>query len=246
MLIEPSKRSFLSMISTNESVLEIGPFTHPVCGGKNVKYFDVLNKAGLIKRAEALGRSTDGAVDIHYVSPLGDLSIVQEKFDICISSHAIEHQPDLIRHLNDVEKILNDGGRYFLVIPDKRYCFDHYIPESSIADILTARGRKIHTLKSVIEHRALTTHNDVQKHWAGDHGVPKYITDPKLLSSAAAEYERANGGYIDVHAWQFNPNSFRRNISLLNSLGLIRLKVDQVFQTAYGSIEFYAILRRAD
>jgi len=234
------------MISTNESVLEIGPFTNPVCSGENVRYFDVLNKAGLITRAEAIGRSTGGAVDIHYVSPIGDLSIVRDTFDVCISSHAIEHQPDLIRHLNDVEKILNEGGRYFLVVPDKRYCFDHFIPESSIADILTARGRKIHTLRSVIEHRALTTHNDVQKHWAGDHGVPKYITDPKSLSSAAAEYERANGEYIDVHAWQFNPNSFRRNISLLNSLGLIQLKVDQVFQTAYGSIEFYAILRRAD
>lgn len=243
MLKEPSRHLFVDMVKGSASILEIGPFTNPVCTGKNVRYFDVLDKPSLIRRAEQIGRPIDRAVDIDFVSPVGDLSVVDEKFDACISSHAIEHQPDLIKHLIDVERILNPGGRYFLIIPDKRYCFDHFIPESSIADILEARGSVTHTLQNIIEHRALTTHNDVKRHWRGDHGRPRYIEDPIVVKRAMDEFHNAKGSYIDVHAWQFTPNSFRQNIDTICQLGIIRMRVEVIFQTAFESVEFYAVLR---
>jgi len=243
MLHEPSRGIFVEFVRQNaKRILEIGPFTNPVCKGENVKYFDVMSKEKLIERASFLKRPVYDAVHIDFISPVGDLSVVRESFDACVSCHAIEHQPDLIKHLNDIEKALDINGKYFIIIPDKRYCFDYFIKESTIADVLEARGRKVHTLKSVIEHRALTTHNDVQRHWLGDHGAPRYVTDPSSVNSALAEYDRASGGYIDVHAWQFNPNSFRGIVVMLNSLGLTRMKVDRIFQTSYGSNEFYAIL----
>ena len=95
-------RNDLASLVGRQSALEIGPFTNPILRGPKVKYFDVLDKQGLIKRADAIGYAYSSPVDIHYVSSNGDLSIVDEKFDFCLSSHCIEHQPDLIHHLKQV------------------------------------------------------------------------------------------------------------------------------------------------
>ena len=61
---------------------------------------------------------------IDYVSSDGNLNIIKDKFDYVLSSHCVEHQPDLILHFKNVEKLLKKQGYYFLIIPDKRYCFD--------------------------------------------------------------------------------------------------------------------------
>jgi hypothetical protein len=130
-----------------------------------------------------------------------------------------------------------------LFIPDKRYCFDHFIPESTIADILDAQGRKIHTLRSVIEHRAMVTHNEPARHWMADHGAPAMAVNAATIKLAHDEFEAARGTYIDVHAWQFTPMSFEANMGLLNSLGLIELRVDRLYPTMRWHNEFSAVLR---
>jgi len=237
-------RNDLASLVGRQSALEIGPFTNPILRGPKVKYFDVLDKQGLIRRADAIGYAYSSPVDIHYVSSNGDLSIVDEKFDFCLSSHCIEHQPDLIHHLKQVERILVPTGRYLLVIPDKRYCFDHFLPESSIAGFIDARGNRVHSVKSVIEHRALTTHNDAARHWIGDHGVPTFRHNPAAVPSAISEYENAGGGYVDVHAWQFTPVSFRTGIDALCNLGFIGLEVERIYSTPHNIFEFCAILKR--
>ncbi len=47
---------------------------------------------------------------IEYLSPTGDLTIVNRRFHAVLSSHCIEHQPDLIRHLQHVAALLDPGG----------------------------------------------------------------------------------------------------------------------------------------
>lgn len=240
---EFSRALLVSSIDPATSVLEIGPFVSPILTGPNVRYFDVLDKEHLIERAGVHGIDPANAQDIHYISPTGDLSIIDTQFDMVLSSHSIEHNPDLVLHLNHVERLLKDGGRYVVFIPDKRYCFDHFLRESTIADILDARGRKVHTLRSVIEHRAFTTHNNSILHWQDDHGAPNFCR-ADLLQAALAEYENANGGYIDVHAWQFTPESFERNMLTLRGIGMTGLAVERVYPTVRGAIEFCAVLRR--
>lgn len=98
--------------------------------------------------------------------------MIDEQFEIVVSSHCIEHQPDIVRHIQAVEKLLIDGGCYALRIPDRRYCHDHYLPDSTLAAVLDAyyAERKVHSLKSVIEAKALVTHNNAWRHWFGSHG----------------------------------------------------------------------------
>lgn len=129
-----------------------------------------------------------------------------------LSCHAIEHQIDFIQHLKDVSDLLHENGYYVVICPDKRYCFDHFIPESNIAEIIAAHNipSNSHSIKYVIEHRALTCHNDPSRHWAGDHGDAEI--DVERIKGAINEYEKAKieNRYIDVHSLQFTPSSFQK------------------------------------
>lgn len=236
---------FLKSISVDASILEIGPFCNPVCTGPNVKYFDILNQEELITRAGEIGYSIapKQVPYIEYVSKTGDLSIINEKFDIVISCHAIEHQLDLIEHLVKVSNLLKETGSYYAIIPDKRYCFDHFNNLSTIADIIggSYEKRERHSIKSVIEHRALTAHNSAKNHWRGKHGETN-STNTETLKKAIADYN--TGKYIDVHAWYFTPNSFEEIITLLNKLDYIDLVVDKIYPTRKGTFEFFVSLKK--
>jgi SAM-dependent methyltransferase len=236
----------LGVVPRDEPLLEIGPFTKPVFRGANVSYFDVLDRRGLVARAREHGMPTENCPDIHFVSPTGDLSIVPPGFGNVFSSHCIEHQPDLAAHLQAVERILRPGGRYFMMVPDKRYCFDHFLPASTLDGVLAAHRerRRVHTFASVHEHIALTTHNDAARHWAGDHEDPRAHLFHERAAKARADFEAAAGGYVDVHAWQFTPQALRAIVDGLAARKLTGLGVERVYDTIHGNVEFAAILQK--
>lgn len=114
-----SRPLFINSIPKDISILEIGPFYSPQCIGRNVKYFDIIDKNALISRAKGIDATIqiENIPYIDYVSPTGDLSVINETFDAIFSSHAIEHQLDFIDHLQKTSKLLNKNGRYYLIIP---------------------------------------------------------------------------------------------------------------------------------
>lgn len=158
-----------------------------------------------------------------------------------LSCHSIEHQTNFIKHLTNVSGLLKNNGVYVVICPDKRYCFDHFIKETTIADIINMNyiNNEKHTIKSVIEHRALTCHNDCGRHWNNDHGTPNI----ENIKNAINEYETTEG-YIDVHALQFTPESFQGIIDILKKNNFIDLYCDRVYPTLRNSCEFYAVLRK--
>ena len=240
------RNAFVALIGPQERTLEIGPFHAPVLTGPNVRYFDVLDRKGLVERATSHGLDTARIPEeIHFVSSTGDLSIVTERFDAVVSSHCIEHQPDLVRHLRLVADVLCNGGRYFVLVPDHRYCFDHFLSPSPTAAVIGAHleARTRHTMRAVLEHRAHTAHNDPGRHWAADHGDPRENRAARLRS-AIDEIAHAGDDYIDVHAWQFTPESFATVIDDLAELDLIPFDVERLYPTPRHHVEFWAILRK--
>lgn len=241
-----SKKKFLCTIPKNASILEIGPFYNPVCKGENVKYFDIINREDLIRRAKSINSKIEesSVPFIDFVSPTGDLAIINETFDIVISSHAIEHQLDLIDHLQKTSNLLKKNGKYYAIIPDKRFCFDYYNNETTIADVINSNCYKQtkHSLKSVIEHRALTTHNSAKKHWIGIHGSLNNTVN--RIKEAIEEYNQSD--YVDVHAWCFTPNSFTKIINLLYELGYIDFKIKTLYHTSVKKLEFYVVLEKCE
>jgi SAM-dependent methyltransferase len=239
------REALIEIVRASPSVLEIGPFFNPLVRGRGVAYFDVLDTAALQRRATQVGQDPRGVPEIDYVSPSGDLSVVPDRFRAVVSSHCIEHQPDLVRHLQQVGDLLEPGGHYFLVVPNRLYCFDHFLADSTLAGIIAAHieGRRVHRLESVIEHRALTTHNAVKRHWVGDHLDRDYhATVVPRAKAAVAEHAAAAGGYVDVHAWQFTPGSFRAILTALADGGYSPLRPLRVYETPRDRSEFTAIL----
>jgi len=241
-----TRRELLSCVGSNDAVLEIGPFTNPLMRGPNVRYFDVLDKEKLIIRAAEHDYNAEAPVDIHYVSGIGDLGIVDVRFDFVISSHCIEHQPDLIRHLQGVERLLNANGKYLLVIPDKRYCFDHFMPLSTVEDVKAAYDdeRTLHTITSHRLDATMRTHNDPYRHWSGDHGAfpgeENFTRDDELAVMSRIEKNK----YSDIHAWYFTPPSFTEIINALVKTKMSNLHVSAVYSTARNNLEFCAVLQK--
>jgi hypothetical protein len=241
-----NRENFLSKISPGKSVLEIGPFWNPSTFGDKVKYFDIYNKNVLIEKAKSMGIDPSKTPHIDFIEPTGDLSVVKEKFDIIFSSHNIEHQVDLIRHLNQVANLMKDGSKFFIAIPDKRYSFDHFIPESPTSEVIASHelGMKTHSLQTILQDRCERGHNDNLRHWKGDHSKMNYENNPSCYRDALMEFKQSNGSYIDSHKWRFTPSSFTEIIRRLNELEMISLKIDKVWCTEEGSNEFYAILSK--
>ncbi|MGD9659452.1 MAG: hypothetical protein AB7U61_17735, partial [Methylocystis sp.] len=209
--------------------------------------FDLCDSVELARRAAAVGYVQRLASEIHYVSSEGDLSVVAEKFSCAFSSHCIEHQPDLIRHFNQVENLLDRSGKYYLIVPDKRYCFDSVFDETSLDEVEQAykEKRRRHSLKSVIEHRVFVSHNDTVRHWVGDHGdAHDESARAHLISAAEHEFASADGAYIDVHAWRFTPSSFLYILESLYDLNYTSLKPIRVYNTPLGHLDFCAILEK--
>ena len=243
--------TFVNLIPASIRTLEIGPYARPLLSGPNVKYVDVYSTKELKKLAPAVGMDPNEVPHIDWVAKPSDLSSVTEHFGAVLSSHVIEHQPDFIHHLNQISNILRHGGRYFLLIPDHRYCFDHFMTESTITDIIAANlhRRKSHTAESLLESRLLMTHNDPIEHWHGNHGDP--MVNPHFpganrierLKIAINSYRENNEYVKNEHAWYFTPDSFSSIMKDLADLELIDLKVERLYPTMKNSGEFWVILR---
>ena len=134
----PDRQAFLKIIPSEMQTLEIGPYARPLVTGSRVKYVDVFSTEELRQRADGVVMKPELVPEITWVSQPSDLSCVNEYFGAVLSSHSIEHQPNLVNHLNQVDHILRKGGRYFVLVPDHRYCFDHYMTPSMITDVLAA------------------------------------------------------------------------------------------------------------
>lgn len=238
--------AFLASLAPSLNVLEIGPFTAPSLRGPTVQYFDVLDADGLRTRAKANNYPIIEPVRIDHVSPNGSLESVPAGFEAVYSAHCIEHTPDLIRHFKEVSRLLGERGTYLLTIPDMRFTLDHYRTASCADDLVAAHeeGRTLHSEQAVIDFYLLSTHNDAEGHWRGDHGAqPRSDLDERL---ACAERELANskGGYVDIHTWFFTPSSFRSVFNDLRARSYCDFDVERVYTTPHGRNEFNVVLRK--
>lgn len=239
------RHELIGFVPKGARILEVGPAHKPVFKGPDVRYFDVQDSEGLRQRAVHFNEDPSQTPErIHFLSPDGYLGIVDEKFDYVFSSHSIEHQPDILQHLHDVERVLRPGGLYFVICPDKRYCFDHEIPESTVGEVIEANllKRNRHRLADIIDQSVSGTHNDSNRHWNGD--SPPVALTHERVAAALAQIKAMGGGYVDAHAWRFTSASFKAILAACHTVGLAALRPLRVYDTLKGSNEFCAILGR--
>ena len=223
------RKEFLSLLVGKSCLLEIGVFDSPsldfIADSDEtavVHYADFLSREELIARANQISlnggsRDPQNVPEIRWILSEG-YEQIDVNYDAVISHHCIEHQPDLIAHLWNVKSILCSGGWYLFSIPNKYHCFDHFIPESTIVDVISAHYMRCNkpSFKSVLEHRVFTSHTFHD-------GINPYDS---LDSSASSRIDLAfkefsENEYVDVHCWQFSPLSLKKIFNQLGLLGLI-------------------------
>ncbi len=240
----------LAYINKNGHGIEIGPSHAPIAPKKDgylVDIVDHMSREDLLAKYQNHNINLGNIEEVDYVwsgQTYAELTGKPKHYDWIIASHVIEHTPDLIDFLINCDDVLKDEGVLSLVIPDKRYCFDHFRPITGIAKIIDSHfaAHKIHTAGSVAEHFLTASVKDGELGWHA-HSPGEFKLAHSLVETLQhmdkVNLERI---YVDLHAWCFVPHSFRLLIYDLNALGLIALKeVD--FQPTDG-YEFYVTLGR--
>jgi len=232
--------------------LEVGPSLAPVTPKKegfDVESIDHASQEDLIRKYESHGGvDTSGIEPVDYIwkgESYRELTGKSKHYDWAIASHVIEHAPDLIDFINGCDEVLKDGGVFSLVIPDKRYCFDHFRPISGLGRVIDCHLNKntVHSTGVVVEYYLNVVARGGAIAWGKGHqGEYNFVHGLKDASDALNKVEDRSS-YADFHSWCFVPSSFRLIIEDLNALGLIKLKEVGFHETE--GCEFYITLGRA-
>lgn len=177
-------------------------------------------------------------------TPIDSVVPADLKFDVIYGSHTLEHQVDMIGHLQSLERLLKPGGRVILMIPDLRTCFDALRYPTVTADALAAHQRKgqIHQGRQVFD----SVSREIDKNQGyrmcnADLDDVRFRHDLKTARDAMTVAEVAGQRYVDLHAWTFTPESFRLLLVELRLLELTHLEPHLVSDT-YGN-QFCAVLQ---
>ena len=137
---------------SSETGLELGPLDRPILAKSmgNIKYVDHASREDLIQKYLSTGSvetiNPDLIVQVDIVWPGGSLQErigSNEKFDFCLSSHVIEHVPDMIGWLKEIGSILKLGGLCNMAIPDKERTFDHRRQNTGTAQLIGNHLRRL-------------------------------------------------------------------------------------------------------
>ena len=243
-----NRKDFVGFVNRKGKMLEIGPLDNPQLDYQSADYYsvDVFNKEQLINNyINDPNVNKDNIIEPSYIIVNNDYSAIKEKFNCIFSSHNIEHMPCLVTFLNNLSGVLSDDGHIYLVVPDKRYCFDHFKKETDTYDVLQSYYEKNYRprFSDVLKMVTQVTHNNGIDHWNNNHGTINTRTD--IISSYPGILGQYNTGiYIDSHVSFFTPQNFMEIIGILNELKLINLEIHKIYHTLRNNLEFYAILKK--
>lgn len=244
------KEKALKYINRNSHGIEIGPSLNPIASKKEgfkVHIIDHMN------REQLLAKYKDHPVDLNQIEEVDfvwqgesycDLTGKNKYYDWIIASHLIEHTPDLIGFLINCDSVLKDDGVVFLVVPDKRYCFDRYRPITGVAKIIDShiQKNKAHTPGTVAEYFLNVVSKGGRIAWDVNASGEYRFVHSLENALQGMESVQSENVYLDVHAWCFVPHSFRLMIHDLFCLGFIPFKEVDFFPTE--GCEFYIVLSR--
>lgn len=247
------KNRILHSVDLNAGIgLEIGPLSTPIVSKDEAKifYLDHLDTEGLKKKYKNEPVILNDIAHIDFVLKDSDLTktFPRKRFDYILASHVIEHIPDTLGWLKQINTILNPGGVVSLIIPDKRFTFDINRRVSIPADVIGAHYDKLTRFTSAMMYDfAYECKTDVETAaaWADPEGCrassrrwSQTIVEKKLHDNLDPKK------YVDCHCYVYTPASFVEILRSAINHGLFDFEVDYFLETQENEIEFYVTLRK--
>jgi SAM-dependent methyltransferase len=230
------------------AILEIGALDSPTWMGDNtppgLRFLDHLSAAELAaQHADNPRRLPERTVALDYVvSDKRFASAIEDRFDLVIANHVIEHIADPIGWLQEIAT-LTGGGRLLLAVPDRRYTFDYLRRPSTAPDLLRAhrsdleRPSYLQALEALYLYRPL----HAEDFWPGPPTSAK-LRQGMDLAAAMAAARRAEREYVDCHCFVFSETTFAPLIERLRAAGLIAWRVLALRPVLAGGNEFLVLL----
>jgi SAM-dependent methyltransferase len=106
--------------------------------------------------------------------------------DFVIASHFLEHCQDPIRALENMFRVLAQGGVLYLAVPDKRFMFD--------------RDRPVTTIEHLLEHAENGSAVDRRSHFEEWVRLVDHLTDEGAVAARVEELMRQDYS-IHYHVW---------------------------------------------
>lgn len=233
--------------------IEIGPLCRPIVSRaeSQVLYVDHTDTESL-RRKFASDPNVDVATIVDIDGVWGEQSLKdclggRADFDYVVASHVIEHVPDLVGWLNEIEQVLRPGGYLCLAIPDRRYNFDYNHRLSGLADVIEAFVRKNRRPApgQVFDFLSKSAMIDLEAAWEGR-------LDPCKLAPSWTKREAfqqcvqaaEEGSYRDVHCWAFTPASLLGILADLVEMDLLAFRCASFFPTERYANEFFLTLEK--
>ncbi|HTK36282.1 MAG TPA: methyltransferase domain-containing protein [Caulobacteraceae bacterium] len=252
--LDRREKLLLGLRTSELAGVEIGPLASPLVRREDgaILYVDHIDTAALREKYREHATVDLGA--IVEVDAVWSGRTIEEALgsngpvDYVLASHVVEHAPDLIAWLRELQSALRPGGTIRLAVPDKRFCFDYLRSETRLSDVLAAhyaharRPQVRELIDSELHHRDV----DLGDAWARrvDYDV---LLEPRNLEHAFAIADRASHGeYIDVHCWAFTLFSFAAIMRQLGGLGLNGLACEYYFDTNIHEHEFFVGMIEGD
>jgi hypothetical protein len=241
-------RLFKGIDFTISRSLEIGPLNVPILSklDTNVLYCDYLDRSELVKKYKNIPEIEIQEVDYVVDGKLSDTIRLHNHFNYFIASHVIEHVPDLIGWLKELEKLGVDNCKVFLVVPDKRFTFDFYRKVSKMSEILSASvlHSQRPSVHQIIDDLLYASHVNIEDAWEkGDELQPVRVHSLNSVLEIASNAVTSNE-YVDSHCWVFTPDSFKEIFHDLYCSNFTNFKLTYLLETERNEFEFYAILEK--
>ena len=217
-------------------VLEIGAFATPTISPSEarLKVLDFFTTDELVEQAKLIGTDPEKVIPVDYVCQDDNLAVVTEVFDIVIANHVFEHIDNPIKWLQDIRSLMREDGVLLLVLPDKKYSFDKFRPDTPVSHLLYDYFAPDRDLKEV---HALETALYYDLTYIGQKNNSEYKFDAARLHRSLAE------SHPGIHCHVFQAETFETAvIKPLLFMGLVDMHLLEV-RTCRQFGEFAIVLQ---
>lgn len=232
--------------------LEIGPLATPVVSKEegSVYYVDLFTTEQLREKYRtAAWLKPEDIVEVDFV--IGEVSYEDiksklKRIDYIIASHVLEHCPNPLGWLRCLANIIEPEGIISLAIPDRRYTFDYYRRDTTLAQLLAydLEGLTKPSIEQVLDCFMNICKLDAELAWANDCSALKPEKQYQFHSMddiiKLTTRERSDA-YTHCTVWTFE--SFCEIFPQAMEVANIPLKIARAWETERFSNEFIIQLR---
>jgi hypothetical protein len=221
--------------------LEIGPYDQPTVfkSEADVRYLDWKTREQLVAECSH-PELVDQIPATDYVVSSNDYAqYVDASFDYVVANHVLEHAPNFIHWLQQVGSMMNQGGILFLALPDKRFSFDRFRPDTALSHFLAEHVSMVEAIP--VEHLI-----EVEIYYdMGFIGQPMQTRERLDWSRIQRAVER--GTHVGIHSHVFRSSTvIDKVLRPLQQMRLIPFRTEEFIPArAETGGEMIIVLRKA-